>query len=798
MKKFPVLAAIALFLLQLPVNSQSITPFTIWKQVTQRGDITFTGNSNLSCNGGATCTTAMAATSPTGNGSGNNYNNNGFTMVYNNIADASDPVTRFSRTNANLTLGSTGGCGVIYAELVWGGNISAGNANYAKRDSVYLRTPLGGYNGLKADIKTDAATPFNGYYCYKDITSLVRQAGPGTYWVANLVNDINATNLCGGWALVVIYSDPLLPLRNLTVFRGLSSISAGNPQNIPITGFFTPPSPAAVNLKLGVYSFEGDRGTLGDSLKFNGNPSFGFLSVTDSKNPADNAFNSTINNNTAELTRNPASPNTLGMDLDIFVPNNSGFNFLPNSASAATLRMTSSGDVYAPFMISTAIDVFEPDILLTKSFVNINGSNPANLGDTIEYTLKVVNRGTDPSDSVTVTDSLYGAMTYVPNSLQILTGPNSGLKTDAPGDDQAEYYAAGNYLKIRLGAGANASKGGKLGITAATDSITTFKFRVKITTDCQIFHCLDSIKNLAYATYYGQTSLAGRSTASSPTTLTPFGCQATGPTELQVNVPVCALPADTSVTRCAPYNLADLLPYRPGYNQFFNSSWGSVTQATSTGTYYAIRQLYAGCNDTIQINYNAPCILPIVLQQFDAVNKNGAVNLSWLTQTEIDNDHFAIERSPDGIHFETIATVKGAGTTSYSHSYTYADYSFPKLEKVYYRLKLVDRNGGYAYSYVRMVNISNTAATGLSVEKIVPNPVNTSAVAKLFAAAEMNSFIRLYAVTGKQLWYSEKHLQKGMNQLALDLGNFQPGMYLLEIMNAETGEKAVHRIMVER
>lgn len=779
-------------------NAQSINPFTIWKQVTQRGDITFTGNSNLTCNGGATCTTALAAVSPTGNGAGNNYNNNGLTMIYNNIADATDPVSRFSRSNANLTLGSTGGCGVIYAELAWGGNIVAANANYAKRDSVYFRTPVGGYRGLKADLKVDAATPFNGYYCYKDVTTLVRQGGTGTYWVANLVNDINATNLCGGWTLVVIYSDPLLPLRNLTIFRGLSSISAGNPQNIPITGFFTPPSPAAVNLKLGVYSFEGDRGTTGDSLKFNGNPAFGFLSVTDTKNPADNAFNSTINNNTAEITRNPSSPNTLGTDLDIFVPNNASYNFLPNSTSSATLRMTSSGDVYAPFMISTAIDVFEPEILLNKTIVNINGNNPANLGDTIEYTLKVVNKGNDPSDSVTVIDSLYNVMTYIPNSIQILTGPNAGAKTDAAGDDQAEFVAAGNYLKVRLGNGANAIRGGKLGITAATDSITTFKFRVKITTDCLLFHCTDSVRNLAYGTYYGQTSLAGRIAVSSPTTLDAFGCPTQGATQFRVAVPVCIFPADTTFSRCSPYTLADLLPYRPGYSNFYNSSWTPVTQALTTGTYYAIRQLYPGCGDTIQINYTAPCVVPILLQSFNANYASPYINLEWITQTEINNHHFDIERSPDGIRFEKIASVPGAINSQTVLHYSLQDKNFPKLKRLFYRLKLVDLDGQYAYSSIVPVTLPADALQSLSIEKVVPNPVKENAVIKVFADENMQVAIRLYDVAGKKLFYAEKYLTKGINDLPLYTDRFQNGMYLLEISRLSGNDRAVEKIIIRK
>ena len=195
-------------------TAQSVTPFTIWKQVTQRGDVTFTGNSMLTCAASGTCTTALGEVSPAGSGAGNNHSNNGFTMNYVNIADASDAVARFSRSNANLTLGTTGGCGVIYAELFWGGNMTAATTNYAKRDSVYFKTPVGGYVGLKADILTDAAVPFGGYYCYKDVTNLIRSGGTGTYWLANQVLQNAAGGLCGGWTLVVIYNDPTLPLRN--------------------------------------------------------------------------------------------------------------------------------------------------------------------------------------------------------------------------------------------------------------------------------------------------------------------------------------------------------------------------------------------------------------------------------------------------------------------------------------------------------------------------------------------------------------------------------------------------------
>lgn len=718
-------------------------------------------------------------------------------MLYNNASDGTDPVSRFSRTSANLTLGTTGGCGVIYAELFWGGNIIAATPNYSKRDSVYFKTPVSGYVGLKADILTDAASPFAGYYCYKDVTNLVRQGGTGTYWLANQVAQA-ASGTCGGWTLVVIYADPTLPLRNLTIFRGISAINAANPQNIPISGFFTPPSPAAVNIKLGVFSLEGDRGTLGDSLKFNGNPAFGFLSVSDSKNQIDNAFNSTINNNTAEITRNPSYPNTLGIDEDIFVPNNTAKNYLPNSASSATLRMTSSGDVYAPFMISTAIDVFEPSIEITKDVVDLNGGL-VELGDTLKFSLKVVNKGNDPATNVILHDSLYGAMNYVPNSLLINTGANAGPKTDASDADQAEFALAGtvNYVKFRLGAGANNTTGGAMGITAATDSVTTMEFKVTVTTDCQIFHCNPNLVNKAYVTFIGNLSGASRSTYSSPNGIDPYGCPALGPTTLLVNVPACTPVADTNVVACRPYNLSNIVPYRPGYTSFFNSTWASVTQAATAGTYYALKDLYPGCTDTIQINFSSPCTLPIILADFNVTYQNNLVKLNWVTRQEINNKEFIIERSIDGINFEKIATVPGALNSDIARTYNHNDYQYPHVSRIFYRLVQVDIDGSRQSSTIKWVYLKDFNQKNLEIFSIAPQPATNQAnLSIITAAAGSYSFILINSV-GQIIDSRQMNLEKGFNLKPYDCTSLAGGYYFLEVKNKLTGEKDIHKLIVQ-
>ena len=816
--------SILLFLVLCDIRGQVIQPFTIFKQVTQRGDITFAANTMLSCDGTGTCNTNRMAVSPTGSGIAAYSNNNYNPMVYVD-ADGTGIApgigsNSFSSSSSTLTLGSTGGCGVIYALLTWGGNISAATTNYANRDKVYFKVPPTAgnpspvYAQLTADIKYEATNPFTGYYCYKDVTALVRAAGTGAYWVANEVLQTGVGNLCGGWSLIVIYSDPALTLRNLTVFRGLAAVSTGNNADIPITGFFTPPSPAPVNLKFGVFALEGDRGGAGDLLSFNGAGSF--VAVGDSKHPTTpaasaNSFTSTINNNTAEYTsNNPYYPNTLGMDANIFVPDNSSKTFIGNSASSATLRMTSTGDVYAPFAVTTAIDVFEPDIKVDMNYVNLNANNPAQLGDVLEYTVTVVNNGTDPAENLTIIDSLYGAMNFVPNSLQVLTGDVTqiGPKTDNVGDDQMEYVSSTNVVRARLGVGANGVNGTGGGTLShiVPNNTTSFKFRVAISGDCTQFKCNSNIDNVAFASFKGFTSQAIRSTYSSVTGFDALGCPLTGPTTVTVTVPPCTLPADTSFSNCTPYNPNILLTKRPGYSTFLNSSFAPVTSFNATGTYYLIKTIIPqftwmpACTDTVQVNFTSTGAcpsLPVRLSEFRAQVKTDGVLVSWTTQTELDNDYFVLFRSYDGITFISVDTIRGAGTTSQLQHYNYNDHSVAMNDKTFYRLESVNFDRTRSFTSTVLVKFNKSINNGILIENISPVPSRTNVNATVNVSQKGNYTILILTPVGQVVRQQGINLQPGYQKIEIDRKNLPPGMYFLIISNTETSEKESAKIVFE-
>ena len=59
------------------------------------------------------------------------------------------------------------------------------------------------------------------------------------------------------------------------------------------------------------------------------------------------------------------------------------------------------------------------------------------------------------------------------------------------------------------------------------------------------------------------------------------------------------------------------------------------------------------CSDpaTVTIVFQANGTLPVRIVDFGAVYANDKVNVKWTTTFELNNDHFEVERSTDGVNF---------------------------------------------------------------------------------------------------------------------------------------------------
>lgn len=115
--------------------------------------------------------------------------------------------------------------------------------------------------------------------------------------------------------------------------------------------------------------------------------------------------------------------------------------------------------------------------------------------------------------------------------------------------------------------------------------------------------------------------------------------------------------------------------------------------------------------------------LPIELLYFNAsLTDDNSVALNWATELEINNKYFTIERSANGIEFEEVLQVAGAGNSLRALYYDAKDNN--PLEGIsYYRLKQTDFDG--SYKYCDMVTINNTTQTDIDIT-IFPNPVTAN------------------------------------------------------------------------
>lgn len=95
---------------------------------------------------------------------------------------------------------------------------------------------------------------------------------------------------------------------------------------------------------------------------------------------------------------------------------------------------------------------------------------------------------------------------------------------------------------------------------------------------------------------------------------------------------------------------------------------------------------------------NQHVALPVTLLSARVEFENNLPVVVWQTTSETRSDRFEIERSADARNWKRIGTVEAAGESSVRHDYYFQDASFSGRGLIYYRLKMIDQDGTFAYS----------------------------------------------------------------------------------------------------
>lgn len=167
-------------------------------------------------------------------------------------------------------------------------------------------------------------------------------------------------------------------------------------------------------------------------------------------------------------------------------------------------------------------------------------------------------------------------------------------------------------------------------------------------------------------------------------------------------------------------------------------------------------------------------IVPVELTSFNAFDTRGTVKLEWTTSTETNNRGFEIQKSANGT-FYTIGFVKGQGTTTESHSYTFVDNSVP-AGMTSYRLKQLDLNGAFVYSNVVTLNVDAPANYQLSQN--YPNPFNPSTQISFALPVDAGINITIYNMLGQEMTQlTNQNFTAGNHSVNFNASKLSSGLY---------------------
>jgi gliding motility-associated-like protein len=351
----------------------------------------------------------------------NNIYNHNVDMQY---IDIDNDESTFSSSSADLTIPNPNCYNIIYAGLYWG----AVNPGDESITDVKFKGPSGNYNDITGTVIYDAGgnTVDGGnsfsYACFADVTSIVTDYGSGndlgTYTIANVSSGVgqtsnfdpyNGTGQSAGWSLFIVFEDPTLPGKSITSFDGFSAISVAGGNtflDIPVDGFRTVPAPAPVRANFAFATLEGDSPIVGDRLQLNG------VNLSTVDRPVNNFFNSSVTqlNATPVTNRVPNSTNTLGFDTGVMAVPNPGNSVIANDATSGNIRLRTNGDTYFPYFFAFAVDIIEPNIVLTKIVEDDAGNNivgnTIGLGADLNYVIGFQNTGNDNATNFQIRDIL--------------------------------------------------------------------------------------------------------------------------------------------------------------------------------------------------------------------------------------------------------------------------------------------------------------------------------------------------------------------------------------------------------
>ena len=183
------------------------------------------------------------------------------------------------------------------------------------------------------------------------------------------------------------------------------------------------------------------------------------------------------------------------------------------------------------------------------------------------------------------------------------------------------------------------------------------------------------------------------------------------------------------------------------------------------------------CTGGTSLDVTGSGTLAVKITGFTARKSDKEVVLNWQTATEINNKGFQIQRSADGVHWNTIGFVNGNINSSIQQNYQFSDVT-PLAGQSFYRLAQVDVDNNTTFSPI--VSIKFLLA---GFYFITNNPGHGLYKLNIDASGNDKISLAVVDVNGRRIM---SKIVNGSGVQTIDITNYSSGIYLLQIQKGKS------------
>lgn len=167
--------------------------------------------------------------------------------------------------------------------------------------------------------------------------------------------------------------------------------------------------------------------------------------------------------------------------------------------------------------------------------------------------------------------------------------------------------------------------------------------------------------------------------------------------------------------------------------------------------------------------------LPVELLYISAKGINNEyIQVKWATAQEKNSAYFIVERSENGLIFQSIGRVEALGNSNAAFEYSFNDFTALPNRTYVYRIRMVDENGDWMNSEIVTASLSKLISGTIS---IYPNPADNQ-LNILWPEDTEYANLNITGLDGRVI------VQKTLNAEitnSFDVSNLTPGVYIVHI-----------------